>query len=488
MTGTLYRLLKERRKEAERIESAGGKQSAWSKIGMGLGGLLAMGLTGGAATPLVAAMMAGGGTLAGGLLGRGLARGTKGGRIRAGRFYKDEAADLKKSIGESIWSGAGKAALKGGMGALTKAFTVGKEGLKLKEGGANLADLLGKDVPAAAGGYSDSLWGKLGKAVDYKGSFIGKGLPMLQKGATNLAGDVSTGFKNKSMDWSTLPEGMSPRDYQALVGERQASYVASEAASGLDFSTLSSGPSAYDVVNPTAVGEGAVDFRPLENIDEVSLSGRGDYIDPTNIPFQRKPFYASNKEPLSSSLNWRDAGISPYDEYGSWGAHVGKSPVEVARERGDQFYSTRAFEAPNVPIDTEAAIESDFLDKAIPDAVDPGFSGFDESVWTEGRERLAAVTQQRAQDQAKSQAEARYLHAGRGENVWDIVDKGDYQSTMYPFDTSDIGTGLSPFEEKLATQGSGTSFGLSPSNYNLVSDKYRNRLDSLRWQNRLFGD
>ena len=188
MTGTIYRLLKERRKEGERISSAGGKQSAWSKVGMGLGGLLAMGLTGGAATPLVAAMMAGGGTLAGGLLGRGLARGTKGGRIdkAAGRFYGDEAKDLISQIGSSIWTGAGKSFLGAGLTSLGGSLSLGKEGLKLGKIGSvgkdgakfNLANLLdkGKTAATAPGTYSDSLWGKLGEAIDYKGSFIGKGL------------------------------------------------------------------------------------------------------------------------------------------------------------------------------------------------------------------------------------------------------------------------------------------------------------------------
>jgi hypothetical protein len=180
MTGTLYRLLKERRTENERISSAGAKQSLWSKVGGGLLGALAIGLTGGAATPLVAAAMAGGGTLAGGLIGRALARGTKGGRIRSGRFYKDEAKDLIKSIGSNIWSSALSSGVQGGLGALAKGFSFGKEGLKFTSGaegaGVNPADLLGKDVPAAAGGYSDSLWGKLGEAIDYKGSFVGKGI------------------------------------------------------------------------------------------------------------------------------------------------------------------------------------------------------------------------------------------------------------------------------------------------------------------------
>ena len=52
---------KQLRKEAEDVSKAAGKQSSWAKIGMALGGLLAMGLTGGTAAPLVAAAMAGGG-------------------------------------------------------------------------------------------------------------------------------------------------------------------------------------------------------------------------------------------------------------------------------------------------------------------------------------------------------------------------------------------------------------------------------------------
>lgn len=183
MSGVLYSLKKERRKEGERIEKAGSKQDLWSKLGMGLGGLLAIGLTGGAATPLVAAAMAGAGTLAGGYAGRALARGTKGGRIdkAAGRFYKDEAKDLMKSIGSNIWAGAGRSALGAGLTSLGGNLSFGKEGFNLSniaDGKFNLSNLWnkGKTAATAPGTYSDSLWGKVGEAIDYKGSFIGKGI------------------------------------------------------------------------------------------------------------------------------------------------------------------------------------------------------------------------------------------------------------------------------------------------------------------------
>lgn len=85
--------------------------------------------------------------------------------------------------------------------------------------------------------------------------------------------------------------------------------------------------------------------------------------------------------PLSSSLNWRDAGISEYDEFGSWGAHVNKSPLEVAQEKSKQFYKDYEFlpgydtpvpVKPNVPL----ALEEAFTTEPVGDIQDFGFSEF----------------------------------------------------------------------------------------------------------------
>ena len=430
--------------------------------------------------------MAGGGTLAGGLIGRALARGTKGGRIRSGRFYKDEAKDLIKSIGSNIWSSALKSGVKGGLGALAKGFSFGKEGLKFTSGaegaGVNPADLLGKDVPAAAGGYSDSLWGKFGEAIDYKGSFVGKGLQKLKT--------AQLGKEFADAGWID-PNLQTRVGGEPIVAMDRLAHSPIEKSARIDQMLQERGP-----------------FISPPGFDDVMSSGSGGRgfqkgILPGHSKVQYDIAQAKSAE-LAEALKGHQFGDAPEnitkgyfseDDLYDWSGDLADSSWQSGGERisayelqkkKDTIMSKLAYDnpyRPNVPAD----IETDFVDEAIPDAVHPGFSEFDEASWAEGEDRLAVV-----RGRPRKQAEARYLHAGRGENVWDIFDKGDYQSTMYPFDTSDIGTGLSAADEqlanKLATQGSGTSFGLSPSNYNLVGDKYRNRFDSLRWQNRLFGD
>ena len=59
----LRKVFKKLRGEQADIESAGKKRGLWANIGMGLGGLLAMSITGGAA-PLIAGLMVAGGTYA----------------------------------------------------------------------------------------------------------------------------------------------------------------------------------------------------------------------------------------------------------------------------------------------------------------------------------------------------------------------------------------------------------------------------------------
>ena len=188
---------------------------------MGLGGLLAAGLTGGAAAPLVAAMMAGGGTLAGGMLGREAAKqgwfNTDKAKIKGGRFYKDEAQSLISDIGQSIWAGAGKAALTAGSGKL-----LGKVGGKLgigSKGGINVSDVDTKNLKLgnifkageSAHTYSDTALGKLGKALDIKGSAIVK------------AGDVVGKVGGKALDYGKAVVGTAEyraKEFGKKVGEK----------------------------------------------------------------------------------------------------------------------------------------------------------------------------------------------------------------------------------------------------------------------------
>jgi len=346
MTGTMYKLLKERKGESERIGSAASKQSSWAKIGGGLLGALAIGVTGGAATPLVAAAMAGGGTLAGGLIGRGLARSTKGGKIKAGRFYEDEAAEAKKTIGADIWSSALSSGLKGGVGALAKGFSLGKEGLKFtggaQGGGVNLADALGKDAPAMAGGYSDSLWGKLGKAIDFKGSFAGKGLQKLK--TAQLGKEFADqGWIDPNLQTRVGGEpivAMDRRIHSPVAKSARIDKMLQErgpfiSPPGFD-DVMSSGSSGRGFQEGILPGHSKVqyDVAQAKNAELVeSLKGY------QFGPIDGAPQPTSTK-PLSSSLNWRDADVPQYDEFGSWtgGTQFRGDPAGLARELGKEGY------------------------------------------------------------------------------------------------------------------------------------------------------
>ena len=194
-----YRLKRDVTKEQGKIGKAGAKRGLWSKIGMTLGGLIAIGLTGGAAAPAVAALAAAAGTAAGGFAGRGLAAKSKGGKIRGGKFFQDEREDLISTETEGIVAGALKSGLTAGaasyMGGVSpKLGWSSKGGFSITAGGGGKVATAGTEAAATAGGegfpgmiskafspkgggsahtYSDTLLGKVGKALDVKGSAIG---------------------------------------------------------------------------------------------------------------------------------------------------------------------------------------------------------------------------------------------------------------------------------------------------------------------------
>ena len=88
-----FRLGQQLKREGDELEGKAGKHSLWANIGMGVGGLIAIGLTGGAAAPLVAAGMAAGGTYLGGKLGKHIAS-KKFGKLTGGRFFSKERSIL----------------------------------------------------------------------------------------------------------------------------------------------------------------------------------------------------------------------------------------------------------------------------------------------------------------------------------------------------------------------------------------------------------
>ena len=187
-----YKLMKTLRNEQAQIAKAAKKRGLWSSLGSTLLGGIAMLVTGGAASPLLAGIVASGASAAGGHLGNWLAGQTPDGKIKGGRFFQGQRDSIAKQIKEGIWSKALETGFKAGTGKL-----IGRVGGKLKLGKAGELDLTqgaGATVEAAAeaGGklsdklnifkagesahtYKDTLWGNIGKALDFKGSTLAQG-------------------------------------------------------------------------------------------------------------------------------------------------------------------------------------------------------------------------------------------------------------------------------------------------------------------------
>ena len=140
--------------DRRQIEEKAKKKSLWGQIGRTAGGLLATVLTGGAASPLVAAAAAGTGTLAGGMLGSGLHRSKYGEIASETGLYSSSADALQEQLGILGTDNIGQA--------LTSAATAGI-GQKLS---------LAKDARAAtAAGKSAEEVEKIGKGVGFKDAF-----------------------------------------------------------------------------------------------------------------------------------------------------------------------------------------------------------------------------------------------------------------------------------------------------------------------------
>lgn len=198
-------------KEGSDLQKKAAKKDLWSSIGSTAGSLGVMALTGGAVNPLTLGLLTGGASLLGGAAGERLSN--TGNLKDQGRFLKSDRNELQTQLGAL--------GTKNVTGAITSGVTAGI-GQKLK---------MMKDVKAGGEGAA-----KLseGFGMDFGNSTASKALA---KGK-DFAGDLSTGFTNTSFDQTTLPDGMSFKDYQSLVAERQGSYAASEAAKTFDFSTL----------------------------------------------------------------------------------------------------------------------------------------------------------------------------------------------------------------------------------------------------------
>ena len=152
-------------RDSKALAKKTGKKSSWGSIGASLGGLLAIGLTGGAATPLVAAAMAGGGTVLGGLAGQQLSGTGKinPNRISGGKFLqstrddiREDYKDVDKKLFESVLVSGLQSALTAGA---TQKLSLAKSGTPYK----------GFDISSLFGGEE---WSPMNYAGDFSPEFL----------------------------------------------------------------------------------------------------------------------------------------------------------------------------------------------------------------------------------------------------------------------------------------------------------------------------
>ena len=191
-----YKLQKAVRREEADIQAAARKRGLWGSIGSTLGSVLAMAVTGGAAAPWAAGLLAGGLSYAGGKLGSGLAK-ASGAKIEGkGKFLSGQRSDIARNIEDQIGANAMKTGLMAGMSKLAGgALKYGKDGFsatvgttagKVTEAGGEVVS--GAAGEAAKGGFQfgDIFQGKdvatqkalagqtgIGKALDFRGSWLG---------------------------------------------------------------------------------------------------------------------------------------------------------------------------------------------------------------------------------------------------------------------------------------------------------------------------
>tara|TARA_R100000152_G_C6778613_1_gene209434 strand:- start:2162 stop:2710 length:549 start_codon:yes stop_codon:yes gene_type:complete len=96
MSKGAYLLRRDSREAQEELEKQAKKKGLWGSLGRTLGGLAAMALTGGAATPLAAGLMAAGGTALGGAIGANQVK--LKGSGQSSKFFKEERGDLAKDL------------------------------------------------------------------------------------------------------------------------------------------------------------------------------------------------------------------------------------------------------------------------------------------------------------------------------------------------------------------------------------------------------
>ena len=202
-------LARDTAKEQAELQKAGQKRGLFGSIGGTLLGGIATAVTGGMASPWAAGLIRGGAAGLGKLLGQKAA-----GDLPKGKFFQSDRASMENMFDQDIWGTMLTGAVTGGLGQ--------------------------KDALEAAGAA--------GKGLDFKGSFLGKGIDKVKTtkalkssgidieggkgwartlGGTKLGGpkfdlDMVQGAMNQQPGalgnvFSKIPEGMSEEAYNRMI-------------------------------------------------------------------------------------------------------------------------------------------------------------------------------------------------------------------------------------------------------------------------------
>lgn len=392
MSKKRYKKRKRQRADWAAIQAAGKKRSAWAKMGGTLLGGLATLATGGAAAPIVAALVAGGGTWLGSKLGDMAARTSREGRAEGTKWYGSQKAGLDEMIKEQIGADALKAGVMGGLGQMGGKLSFGKGGLKVGGEGVTKQNLLksGRNIFTADKAALGNQKG-LGRLLDFRGSQLGGGIEKLKAMA-------ATHKENKLMEaakaqYADIMKGRRVAAHQARVDQNiglshvDGGYRNTDFLSDAGFDKKMEGMQ-WRLKNELAETQGSY-YDMLAGQDELrhpNLTGLRNEVDLIGDSRLSKFDQARKDLFLNQNIATDKYGqfqITHPDTGETIGTpkFMGKGGQIVEGEGfykrgwfGDRFFGKNVMkpDAPNVPI----AGESEFFDAPVNAIEDPGFSEF----------------------------------------------------------------------------------------------------------------
>ena len=195
--------------QQEALAKKAAKKSLWGSWGRTLGGLAAMALTGGAATPLAAGLMAAGGSAIGGAVGsaqQNMESVKIKGTGKSSRFFKEARSDLKESRSD-LQKDLGGLGAENLMQSAMSGITTG-----IAQGATNLT-AAGKEAVAARKAAGRG-------ALDFGTSALGKGL----QSGKNLFEQFISANTLENPEQLRGMTGMSKLDYLNLIMNRQKEF------------------------------------------------------------------------------------------------------------------------------------------------------------------------------------------------------------------------------------------------------------------------